>query len=164
MELRSIPGQPDYACSADGRVFSMKREIPREMKLFARGRQGHLGVNLTHAGLYRLHSVHKLIAITWVGSQPTPKHIVMHKDDVPTNNSALNLTWGLPRENSAQMVMNGRSVRGESVFGAKLTVASVLAIRKRMDDGETPSCIAAELGMSLSNICDIKNRNKWKHI
>lgn len=164
MTLRAIPGQPGYLCSEDGRIFSMKTGSPVEMKAFRRGRRGHLGVNLTHGGKFRLHSVHRLIALTWIGPQPSPKHLVMHGDDDPTNNACSNLSWGLPIENSAQMVQRCRSARGERVFGSKLTAKQVLAIRVRMDQGDSPSLIARELGMSLSNICDIKKRRVWKHI
>lgn len=40
MELRDIPDQPGYRCSADGRVFSMKSGTAKEMALFVRDRSG----------------------------------------------------------------------------------------------------------------------------
>lgn len=164
MELRDIPGQPGYQCSRDGRVFSLKQGAPRELALFARDGRAYLGVNLTHGGKFRTHRVHRLVALAWVGAAPSPQHIVMHADDNPANNHALNLSWGLPRDNSAQMVRKGRSARGERVGGAKLTPDAVRSIRQRFAAGEKRAHIAAELGMALSTICDICNRSHWKHI
>jgi hypothetical protein len=151
-ELRDIPWQPSYQCSRAGKIYSLKSGAPKEMSLFVRGRIGHLGVNLTHGGKYRLHSVHTLVALTWIGPRPSPIHLVMHRDNNPANNADSNLQWGLPLHNSAQMVNDGRSAKGERVAGAKLTADRVISIRSRMHNGELPSLIARELGMALSTI------------
>jgi hypothetical protein len=164
MGLRPIPGQPGYLCSDDGRIFSTKSGQQREMALFVRGRQGHLGVNLTQDGKSRMHSVHTLVAITWIGPRPSPDHLVMHDDNDPANNRVGNLAWGLPKQNSEHMVICQRQARGERTAGAKLTADKVVEIKARMSAGELPSRIAEELGMSLSNICDIRHGRRWKHI
>lgn len=164
MDLRDIPGQPGYQCNAAGEIFSLKSGVINKMTLFVRRRGGYLGVNLTHSGVCRLHSVHVLIANTWIGPAPSKGHLVMHGDNDTSNNSKDNLKWGLPVENSAQMVKEGRSARGERVHGAKLKPADVLAIRERIYAGELPAHIAQEMRMGETTIRDIGNRKIWRHI
>jgi hypothetical protein len=162
MEVRAIPGQPGYFCGSDGTIWSEKRGSRRRLKVFHRGRQGHLGVNLTHDGVYRMHSVHRLVAITFLGTQPTPTHIVMHRDDVPVHNNATNLLWGLPKENSAQMVARGRQARGEQIPWSKLTRTAAREIRQCIAAGEKQNLIAARFGVSASVVTDIKLGRIWR--
>lgn len=162
--MRPIPGHPGYFATSRGSIFSRKPGRLFKLTPFKRGRRGHLGVNLSHNGKYVLHSVHRLIAATFIGEPPSARHLVMHLDDDPTNNDVTNLAYGLPSENSAQMTSRDRQAKGERVGGAKLTTGAVLSIRSRLSSGEPAREIAREFNMSSSTICDIKNRKIWRHI
>lgn len=133
--MRQIPGQVNYFATRNGEIFSKKKGYFQKMSLFSRGRQGHLGVNLCQNGKYTLHSVHRLIALTFIGGPPTARHVVMHLDDNPINNAIDNLTYGLPAENSAQMTARCRQATGSRVGGAKLTDSLVKAIRENISSG-----------------------------
>ena len=123
---------------------------------------GHLGVNLTQHGRYRLFSVHVLIARTFIGERPTSAHIVMHYDDDPTNNHVTNLQYGLPSENSAQMVGRGRQASGERNAKSKLTAPLVREIRCRIAAGEQQNRLATAYGISTSTVCDLNVGRTWR--
>lgn len=163
-ELRPIPGHPDYLCSASGEIWSTKRGVPRRMRSFVRDQSLHLGVNLTQDGKYRLYGVHRLIALTWIGTPPTVQHVVMHLDDDPSNNAASNLAYGLPAENSAQMVVRGRQARGERAGNSKLKQEQVAEIRRRLAAGCSQKMLAIEFGISATNVTDIKLNRIWREV
>lgn len=54
--------------------------------------------------------------------------------------------------------------RGERASGAKVTTVQVLAIRRAYKNGQGPTRIAAELGMSRHIIVDIVYRRNWRHL
>lgn len=133
------------------------------MRLFVRGRLGHLGVNLTREGKYRMHSVHVLIATTFHGPKPSADHLVMHLDDNPANNRADNLEWGTPAENSKQMVERGRSARGDRIPWAKLAADQVTAIREALARGISTRNLARIYNVAPSTIQDIASGRSWRH-
>lgn len=132
------------------------------MRAFVRGRMGHLAVNLTHNGQYQMHSVHRLIAATFIGAPPSKVHIVMHLDDDPTNNAADNLTYGLPKENSRQMVARSRQARGNKIGIAKLSGEVVAAIRADLNSGMSGVAVAAKYQVSTTTVSDIRKKRTWK--
>lgn len=71
------------------------------------------------------------------------------------------LREGTPAENQADRVRDGTSNRGERCGHSKLTEDQVRAIRV---DTRTQRVIAAEYGISQSNVGLIKTRKNWKHI
>ncbi len=161
--LREIPSQSGYFAGEDGSVWSMKSGTFKRMACFIRDESGHLGVNLTHNGVYRLHSIHRLVASTWIGSPP-PGTVVMHLDDDPTNNCVGNLSYGTPAENSAQMVSRRRSARGESHPNSKLNEDQVRKIREMVGCGEKQKDVAAQFGITTSNVCDIIKNRIWRDV
>lgn len=163
IERRAIPGHPDYFAGRDGSIWSTKSGELRPMRTFVRGRAGHLGVNLTQAGVYRLHSVHRLIALAWIGA-PLPGQIVMHADDDPTNNRADNLSYGTPAENSLQMVERRRQARGERHGLHRLNESDVCELRRRFASGERPAPLAREFGISITTVCDVVSGRTWKQV
>jgi hypothetical protein len=54
--------------------------------------------------------------------------------------------------------------KGEAAHGAKLTASEVSEIRRSLSFGSTPSALAREFGVSITNICDIRKRRIWRHI
>lgn len=161
MEL-PIPGHPDYWANESGTVFSMKSGSLRRLRLFRRGRQGHLGVNLSHGGRYRMHSVHRLIAVTFLGPAPSEKHFVLHGDDDPVNNAVENLSYGLPADNSAQMVARNRQASGERNPNSKLTTEQVKQIRASLAAGESPGSVARRRRLSRRTVRDIQSNHSWR--
>ena len=161
-DLRPIPNAPGYLCGQDGSVWSVKSGVLRQMRTFVRDRTGHYGVNLMVGGRMRMCSVHRLIALAWVGEPPSDAHVVMHLDDNPAHNAASNLAYGLPRDNSAQMVARGRQASGERCARSKLTGLQVRDIRERVAKGESQKGIARIYGVSPTTVTDIKLQRIWR--
>lgn len=131
------------------------------MCTFRRGRVGHLGVNLTQAGVYRMHSVHRLIAAAWIGPAGAGQ-VVMHLDDDPINNSVSNLRYGTSAENSAQMVDRARQAVGLRHGLHRLDPDAVRDIRRRSSEGAAR--LAREYGVAINTVCDVLNGRTWKQV
>jgi hypothetical protein len=161
--MKSIPGQPDYFADEDGAIWSTKSGRPRRLKAFTRGRLGHLAVNLCQNGVYRLHSVHRLVAIAFIGEPPNGA-LVLHGDDDPTNNRIDNLRYGTPAENSAQMTARRRQAFGKRNANAILDVHQVSNIRRRHSAGESTASLAREFEVSESSVRSAWNGRTWRHV
>lgn len=83
-EIKNSGG--DYLVSSRGRVKNSR--TGRVLKPFARGKTGHLGVQLPSGRKY----VHVLVAEAFIGERP-PGLEVCHGDNDPTNNDVSNLRW-----------------------------------------------------------------------
>lgn len=71
------------------------------------------------------------------------------------------LREGTQVENMADRVRDGTDNRGENSASSKLTEDQVRAIRA---DPRTQRVIAAEYGITGSNVCCIKLMQTWKHL
>ena len=163
-DLRLIPGYAHYFCGSDGTVWSMKRNKLKQMQVFPRSKCCcYLSVNLCARGKFKLFSVHRLIAIAWIGPPPSGRHIVLHSDDNPANNSAPNLRWGLPIDNSSEMVSRGRQAQGEMAGNSKLSASEVTRIRKLFGH-QSQRSIAKEFRVTTSTISSIFKRDTWRSI
>lgn len=122
LDLADYPG---YRVTLDGRVLSVKRGAPRELRARQHHRTGHLRVRLygdhldrrecggAHANGTRKATgfvdvyVHVLVCTAWHGPPPSPDAMVLHLDDDPEHNHAANLRWGTASENRQhQLVPN----------------------------------------------------------
>jgi|SRR5882672_4272226 len=110
-----IPGYENlYKVSTQGRVYSMARRARNAMTLKGRfmaqqpTRFGHTRVNLRDAtGRRMTWSVHRLVALAFLGSQPGGCE-VRHLNGVPNDNRLENLAWGTKVENSQDTLRHGR--------------------------------------------------------
>ena len=87
--------------------------------------------------------------------------LVCHQCDNPSCVNPAHLFLGTPADNSADMAMKDRSMRGSVNHRAVLTEAQVLAIRA---DDRVLKLIAADYGVSINTIYKIKRRQRWQHI
>lgn len=89
----------------------------------------------------------------------------MHKCDNPSCVNPNHLTVGTCSDNLRDMVMKGRSSRGEKRWCAKLTEDDVRAIRARYAAGKVSICkLADEYGASLSAVQLVVHHKTWKHV
>jgi hypothetical protein len=100
---------------------------------------------------------------------------VLHRCDNPPCVNPDHLFLGTPADNTADMMAKGRAsvgalhamqtihtrARGERQGRAKLTSDKVRAIRA---DTRLMRIIAADYGVCLSVICEIRQRKSWAHI
>lgn len=161
-----IPGWPNYGVTLDGRVRRL--DSGKWLSPCASKRGGYLQVSLWHAGKGRLKYVHQLVALTFHGPKPSPKHDVAHHDGDKRNNHYSNLRWATRAENEADKVRHGRSNRGERNGAAKLTDAQSAELRSRAASLPRSSGgvklrkgvlqkLAAEYGITPSGVWQIIN-------
>ena len=160
-----IKGWEDlYEVSDQGRVRSKDRYIreTRGRTRFSKGRilklrgQTHLYANLRDGLRLEQASVHRLVAIAFI---PNPKGLthVLHGDDNPANNRAVNLQWGDDLDNRRDALKNGR------VSGGILSREDVPQIRKRVSSGEYQTDVARDLGVHPSLISRIMSGERRKN-
>jgi predicted XRE-type DNA-binding protein len=151
-----------YEVSDQGRVKS----LPRQTRSGLRGGKvlkprfksnGYLQVGLHREGVMRTETVHTLVLTAFVGSRPEALQCC-HSDGDPANNRLENLRWGTAKENIADKLKHGTDSRGEKHRGARLRECQVIEIRK---DPRTHQEIANEMGISRSEVSNIKNRRSW---
>ncbi len=160
--MLAIPGQPSYFADEIGAIWSTKSGRPKRLCAFTRGRLGHLAVNLSHEGRYRMHYVHRLVALTFIGEAAGA--LVMHADDDPTNNHVDNLRYGTPAKNSAQMTSRRRQAHGERHGAARLDDDAVADIRRRHAAGESTAALARAFTVAESTVRDAWSGAHWRHV
>jgi hypothetical protein len=107
-------------------------------------------------------SVHRWMYQVFVGPIG-PRLCVLHECDTPACVSPSHLRLGTHRENSRDMVMRGRSPRGERHGRVKLTERQVLEIRSRGQmDTTSRAALAREFGVTKDNIAAILSRRSWR--
>lgn len=110
-----VPGNDLYEVSRLGQV---RRRIGGKGSRTGRvlraspNRQGYPKVSLLDgAGEPRTALVHQLVCRAFNGPQPTPAHMVCHRDDIKTNNRSDNLYWGTHADNMTDFRRNKRARR-----------------------------------------------------
>lgn len=99
--------------------------------------------------------------------QPIPEGmVIMHKCDTPPCVNPRHLEIGTRKQNAQDMVTKGRhgSVIGELNPNAKLAPEDILIIRELKLLGYNYAQIGREFSIAATNIQDICERKKWKHV
>ena len=162
---RTVPEYPAYEVSDLGRV---RRCEPGErqarvgyiMKLTC-GSGGYYVVGLMRDHKARQCRINRLIAITFLGDPPTPRHQAAHNDGNKANNVLSNIRWATPAENVADLVAHGTRLSGEKNHRAKQSVDSVRTIRSLRSSGLTYRAISASLGIPLSTVKHTGSGRRW---
>lgn len=89
---------------------------------------GHGHVALTRDGKRKQIGVHRLVALAFIGPQPSPRHLVCHNNGDPRDNRVENLRWGTQSDNINDSVVHGthrntrktHCIRGHELSGANL--------------------------------------------
>lgn len=140
-EWRDIPGlNGHYRVSSMGRVVSVARK----------DRRGHrrpeliLKPSVSHKGYLMLffektnYSIHRLVALTFLGAPPEGRQQVNHKNGIKTDNRVCNLEWVSASENQKHRycVLGHRGAfaglfgyehpRGKEVVGVSLADGSTI--------------------------------------
>jgi hypothetical protein len=115
------------------------------------------GVNGDGYGFYQTKRAHRVSYEMFVG--PINGLHVLHRCDVPCCVNPAHLFLGTHAQNMADRDRKTRGFRKPGM--GKLTAEQVLAIRKMAGSNGQ---IAAQFGVTDSNIEHIKARRTWKHI
>lgn len=150
-----------YSVSSLGRVASRKYGKWRMMRLSISN--GYIRIDLRVNGSRKSPLVHGLVAEAFLGPKPTPTHEVNHIDGDGKNNRAENLEWVTKSQNARHRfdILKRGNARGNANGLAKLTDAKVREIRARRAAGESLTSIAADYGVSFSNVSHIARRKTW---
>lgn len=103
-ELRPIPDCPGYFARSDGVIISKKYGHEVILKTWT-ARNGYECVSISNGGKVKHRTVHRLIAITFLGLGGSL--CVNHKDGNKHNNSIENLEFVTHKENEIHAVKNG---------------------------------------------------------
>ncbi len=82
---------------------------------------------------------------------------VLHRCDVPLCVNPIHLFVGSPKDNTIDAVLKGRLAR-------KLTASQVLDGVMRVNNGDTQTAVAKDLGVTLATMNMIMKGVAWKHI
>lgn len=124
--------------------------------------------------LGRVAYVHRLMLEAMIG--PLAKGLyACHRCDNPVCVSPWHLFAGTPKDNVDDCIAKGRHVpppvtdwpqrmRGGRHHWQKLSRSDIPTIRSRIAQGERPSVIAADYGVSQQTISNIKLGRRWAHV
>lgn len=147
--MRPIPGyEGRYSATPDGEIYSHATGEVRKSFLM---NAGYLMLTLSKNGRKRSITVHKLVALAYLGERPPGDIHVNHKDGNKLNNRPENLEYVTRSKNCQHAVRNGlTAVPGRKGDIFPLRVLGRLAMGWRIKD------IAASLDVSPHTISRIK--------
>ena len=151
-----IENHPNYSVTKKGDVYSHKRN--KFLKQWNRGK-GYLAVEID----YKTHSVHRLVAMTFIPN-PKSKKEVNHIDGDKRNNCVSNLEWSTHKENMNHARKNNLIRMGENHSLSTLNELKVRIIRRCAEIGLTHKYIASIFEVNKATVTRIVNRKRWKHI
>lgn len=152
-----------YFVNEIGEVFSYPKKTRKGIRklLTNKHKQGYLLIDLCKNGKIKKHSVHRLVAISFldnVENKEQVNHINGNKED----NRVENLEWNTRSENQKHAIKTGlRSAKGIKNSQSKLTENEVLNIFKDLRKYKEISNI---YNISVPTISGIKKGHTWKHI
>ena len=86
---------------------------------------------------------------------------VAHSCGVPVCVNPRHLRFATRKENQADRLLHGTTVRGEQVHSAKLTADQASEIKRRIKRGESAQSIAANYPVSEASVRDIRRGSTW---
>jgi len=124
-------------------------------------KNGIKNVNLCYESRPKSYTIHRLVALAFLGDPPTERHVVAHNDGNPSNNRLANLRWATPAENSFDQVKHGTQKGKHHGRKSTLTEEQVIAIRA---DHRPSSVIGPEYGIHPGTVTQIRRRETYKYI
>lgn len=159
-----------YSVSSLGRVRSEDRVVRHfsggPKRLHGAIRKAHVNINgylqllLSKDGKNVRHRVHRLVLSSFTRDAGIGLD-VRHIDGCRTNNRIANLCWGTRKDNMADAIAHGRTIRGMRHPTRKLDEGAVIAI---LNDSRSQSEIAKHFGVDQSTISHIKRGKRWGHL
>jgi hypothetical protein len=181
---KPIPGYENlYEASSLGNIRSVDRTVldernQKQRTRTFRGRQlspninkdsGRHSVMLSKEGKTKRFTVARLICLAFHGLPPEGKNLVLHYDDIHTNNMPENLRWGNHLENLEDCVRNrgshpryidGRSNRKRGPVGGAILNEYQVRVLRRLPDLRSlrglREDLAEEWGVAPSSIFSAK--------
>lgn len=165
-EIRAVPGYPGYFVTEDGEVYSKVHSAKAWGKRLSPvpDKDGYPRLEMSIAGDRRKVSVHRLVALAFLGPQPADKPEIRHDDGNPAHNHYTNLAWSDRLDNMADRKRHGRNPVGIRNGRAILNEERVRAIKIRIANGDPASAIAVDNNVSVGAIESIASGKNWSHV
>lgn len=177
--FKTITEFPDYEVSNFGRIKTRARKIrythaqtgkelfrqsqSRFLKVQYNGRTGYKFCQLYKAKKMHNKSIHRLVAIEFVGN-PYGLDYVNHIDGNKHNNVFSNLEWCTNEYNHAHATATGLKARGSEIGSSKLTENSAHAVKWFLREGYTHVEIAEAFKLSVGAVSNIARGLAWSHV
>lgn len=165
----AIQDYTDYEVSNLGRVrrthyyhTSKKRKLPYILTLNRNG--AYPTVQLCEGGKVTRYSVHRLVALAFIGAPPTPLHEVAHNDGIRDNNLVGNLRWTTKSENEQDKRDHGTLKMGTKHYKTTLTEDDVREMRRGTRYKGYGRFLARKYGVSDVTISQILTGKRWQHV
>jgi len=165
---RPIPDWPAYEVSSDGHVRRVRRSkgalagcVLRPMR---NKKTRYLSVCLCESPRSKRIDIHRLVALAFLGPQPSERHLVAHNDGSRTNNAVTNLRWATQSENLRDCRSHGTAMIGSKNPSASISELDVRAIRRMKTLGIPRAVIAEGYGMHIRSIFRILSNTSWEHV
>lgn len=156
-----------YKVSDDGKVVRAISCIKAKAKHIGyNDPNGYVFVTLSKNNITKKYSVHRLVALHFIGKPPIHKQCINHIDGNKSNNNVKNLEFCSPMENTQHAIKIGLIKRsGSDHHKAKLTESDVLKIRNEYKTNKyTQTEIAKRFNVGQVAISLIIRKVNWKHI
>lgn len=112
--------------------------------------------------IYQTHRISWIIAN---GLRPIPDGMfVCHSCDTMQCNNPAHLHLGTPADNLREAAERNRMPKGEDNGNVVLTAEKVREIRRRLATNDRRDVLAAEFGIAVSTLYQIRARRTWKGI
>ncbi len=174
-----VPIQPfheDYEVSDHGRVRRL-RDCKPTNRGYVRAKagrlckqhpnqKGYLFVTMIVNQVYKTVTVHKLVALAFIGKRLDGME-VNHKDGNKSNNCLSNLEYVTPSENTQHAYDHGliKAIRGEDCHNVIVSETDVVAIRRLYATGKySQTVIGSMFGIKQPTVSAIIRRRLWKHV
>lgn len=165
---KPVPGWPAYEVSASGYVRRCGRDkgasVDRVLRQLLNRKTGYLSVYLSARASQKRVDVHRLVALAFLGPQPSVRHLVAHNDGSRTNNVVTNLRWATQSENLRDCRAHGTALVGSRNPMAAVTELDVRAIRRMKAFGIPRAVIAEGYGLHLRSVFRILSGTSWEHV
>lgn len=157
--IQEIPGYPKYYADNQGNIYSNKSNVLKKLTQ-TKDRDGYYRVcaRTKINGLTHTPSVHRLVAITFLGKpEDSLKNSINHIDGDKSNNKPENLEWVTSAENTKHAISIGLR-NGVHPKGIKhhLSIPVIVYDENRCKVGffesQNQACIA--LGCSKTRVCE----------
>lgn len=169
MEIREIPGHPNYYATSDGKILSDRRRTgdPSQMRILKPATEksnvirGAYSREMVMLGRGANRRVHRLVCLAFHGEAPEGKCEVAHLNGNPMDNRPENLAWKSTAENEADKVSHGTSNRGSRHGMHKLTEEAVTEMRKLRAEGCSQALLAERYGVSQTQVSQVTRGLAW---
>jgi hypothetical protein len=147
-----------YAVSSFGRVWKTAASLTHPAgELRPQEVNRYLGFVMKTQGQRKAVTVHRMVAMAFLGAPPSPRHVVNHKDGDRTNNRVENLEWVTSRQNSLHALCELKTFRGRFI-----SPDQAQQIRERYAVGELQKDLAKEYGVYQQQVSLLIRGKGWQ--